>query len=141
MKIDIPQTIEEWNSRGAGYLPGHLRFEFLKVEPDEVCAHLKVETSHLAWNGFMHAGAVVSLADSCCGYGTVRSLPEGADGFTTVDLSCNFIGTALDGDVTCTATPVHKGRRTQVWDATVSNGENGRAIAKFRCTQIILWPR
>ena len=79
----------------------------------------------------------MSLADSACGYGTVHSLPTDAVGFTTLELKSNFLGTAKDGFVECVATPVHRGRTTQVWDADVSI-EGGKTIAIFRCTRLIL---
>ena len=63
-RIAIPQSVAEWNQRGRDYLPGHLGIEFLAVEPDEVRARMRVERSVCAWNGFLHAGAVVSLADT-----------------------------------------------------------------------------
>jgi 1,4-dihydroxy-2-naphthoyl-CoA hydrolase len=141
MKIDIPTTLAEWNARGRDYLPGHLGLEFQLVEPDEVRASLEVRQPLLSWNGFLHAGSVVTLADTCCGYGTVRALPEGADGFTTVDLTSNFLSSALEGRVDCVARPLHQGRTTQVWDAVVSSAVSGRTMAHFRCTQLILWPR
>ena len=77
MDIAIPQSLEQWNAAGADYLPGHLGMEFVKVEPTEVMAKMTVRRALEAWNGFLHAGAIVSLADTCCGYGTVRSLPQG----------------------------------------------------------------
>ena len=80
-------------------------------------------------------------ADTACGYATVNNLPEGADGFTTIELKTNFIGTTLEGYVSCIAKLVHKGRMTQVWDAVVRADETGKTIALFRCTQMILWPR
>lgn len=141
MRIAAPKTLDEWNARGRENLPGLLGLEFLAVGPEEVRARFAVAPSLMAWNGFLHAGAVVSLADSCCGYGTVAGLPEEADGFTTVDLTSNFLGTAREGGVACTATPLHRGRTTQVWDAAVTAEATGRRIAQFRCTQLILWPR
>lgn len=141
MALDIPRTLEEWNARGAAYLPGHLELRFTKVGAEEVEAAMRVRPEVLSWNGYLHAGAVVTLADSCCGYGTVAGLPAGATGFTTMNLTSNFLGTALKGEVTCRATPLHKGRTSQVWDAAVSDGETGKLIAQFRCTQLILWPR
>ena len=75
-----------------------------------------------AWNGYLHAGAVVTLADTCCGYGTVRGLPAGAVGFTTVELKSNFFGSAREGVIVCVARPLHQGRTTQVWDAVVTPG-------------------
>src|SRR5712692_6085376 len=92
-RLKIPQGLAEWNERGNDYLPGHLGMEFLLVEPDEVRARMRVELSKCAWNGFLHAGAVVSLADTACGYGTIRNLPHDATGFTTVELKSNFLGT------------------------------------------------
>jgi len=140
-RLTIPQSLSEWNERGREYLPGHLGIEFLLVEPDEVRARMRVERDKCAWNGYLHAGAVVTLADTACGYATVRNLPEDATGFTTVELKANFLGTALEGDVVVVATPAHKGRATQVWDAEVRAECTGKTIALFRCTQMILRAR
>jgi 1,4-dihydroxy-2-naphthoyl-CoA hydrolase len=141
-RIAIPRTVVEWNQRGQEYLPGHLGIEFLAVDPDEVRARMPIERSVCAWNGFLHAGAVVSLADSCCGYATLRNLPEDAESFTTIELKSNFLGTALEGDIVCIARPAHLGRTTQVWDAEVrARHSGGKIIALFRCTQLLLRPR
>jgi uncharacterized protein (TIGR00369 family) len=139
--ISMPRTIEAWNSTGADYLPGLLGMVFSKVEPGEVVANMAVRTALEAWNGFLHAGSIVSLADTCCGYGTVCSLPDGAAGFTTIELKSNFLGTAREGIIVCTAKPLHQGRTTQVWDARVQREGSDNAIAHFRCTQLILWPK
>lgn len=141
MKIERPRTLDEWNARGTEFLPGHLQMRFEEVGPDRVVARLSVRKAVLSWNGFLHAGAVVSLADTCCGYGTLAALPEGANGFTTLDLSANFLGTALDGEVVAEAKPLHAGRSTQVWDAVARNAATDRTIAHFRCTQLVLWPK
>ncbi|HJU33467.1 MAG TPA: PaaI family thioesterase [Hyphomicrobiaceae bacterium] len=141
MDIKIPQTLAEWNAAGAEYLPGHLGLEFLKVEPQEVIATVRARKALGAWNGYLHAGAVVSLADTCCGYGTVRSLPDRAVGFTTVEVKSNFFGSAREGVIVCVARPLHQGRTTQVWDATVTPEGATKPIAQFRNTQLILWPR
>jgi len=68
-------------------------------------------------------------------------LPEGAKGFTTIELKSNFLGTAREGAIACRATPAHLGRTTQVWDAVVTNEATEAKIALFRCTQIVLWPK
>jgi 1,4-dihydroxy-2-naphthoyl-CoA hydrolase len=91
----------------------------------------------LAPNGYLHAGAVVALADTACGYGCFASLPEGGAGFTTIELKTNFLGTAREGTLDCEALRVHGGRTTQVWDATVRS--EAKTIALFRCTQLILY--
>jgi uncharacterized protein (TIGR00369 family) len=71
----------------------------------------------------------------------VRSLPAGATGFTTVELKSNFFGSAREGVVVCVARPLHQGRTTQVWDATVTPEGSTKPIAQFRNTQLILWPK
>jgi 1,4-dihydroxy-2-naphthoyl-CoA hydrolase len=138
-RLAIPRDLAEWNARGRDGLPGTLGIEVLSVEPDEVRLRLPVAGKVLAWNGYLHAGAVVSLADTACGYATVRNLPDDAKGFTTVELKSNFIGTALEGTVSCIARAQHMGRTTQVWDAQVRSDASGKPIAHFRCTQLILW--
>jgi 1,4-dihydroxy-2-naphthoyl-CoA hydrolase len=137
----LPQSIAEWNAAGAAYLPGLLGMHFEKVEPQEVIATLEPRQVLEAWNGYLHAGSVVALADTCCGYGTLRSLPAGATGFTTIELKSNFFGSAREGVIVCVARPLHQGRTTQVWDASVSREDAARPIAQFRNTQLILWPK
>jgi 1,4-dihydroxy-2-naphthoyl-CoA hydrolase len=105
-----------------------------------VTARLELRKQHLAPNGYLHAGAIVTLADTACGYGCILNLPEGAVGFTTVELKTNFVRTAREGTLTCEARQVHAGRTTQLWDATVT-GPDGRVLALFRCTQLLLSPR
>ena len=87
----------------------------------------------------MVAGTIVTLADTSCGYGVRTAMPDGAIGFTTIELKSNFLGTALDGTIRCDARMVHGGRTTQVWDAIVTAGE--RTVALFRCTQLVIYPK
>jgi len=134
--------LDELNARGRDGLPGHLGMVFTAVQAaadgGEVQAEMRVQAHLMAPNGFLHAGSLVSLADTCCGYGCVLFLPPGARGFTTVELKSNHLGTARDGTVRCVARPVHVGRTTQVWDATVTHAESGRTLVVFRCTQLVL---
>lgn len=124
---------------GAETLPGHLGIVVTRVENDEVQAELAVRPEVMAPNGFLHAGSIVTLADTCAGYGCVNTLPEGAVGFTTIELKSNFLGTAREGSIACVARAVHLGRTTQVWDAVVTNQATGKTIALFRCTQMVLY--
>ena len=128
-----------FKSFGTGYLPGLVGVEIVGVEPGLVQSRLAVRREVMAPNGFLHAAAVVALADTSCGYGCVANLPQGASGFTTIELKSNFLGTARDGAIACRATPVHLGRTTQVWDAEVTLEGGERKIALFRCTQMVLW--
>ncbi len=134
-------TPEHFNARGAGYLPGHLGIVITRVDKSELRAELQVQKSHLAPNGYLHAGTIVTLADTCAGYACVVNLPEGASGFTTIELKSNHLGTALEGTLRCATTPLHLGRTTQVWDSVVSHAETGRTLALFRCTQMILYAK
>ncbi|MFZ6723256.1 PaaI family thioesterase [Undibacterium sp. Ji49W] len=140
---DIPDAPDEHAQRlnqfGAPFLPGHLGIRILSVEKGRVTAELPVQPHLLAPNGYLHAGSVVTLADTACGYGCISSLPAGAQSFTTVELKSNHLGTAREGTISVVATGVHLGRTTQVWDAVVSY--QGKTIALFRCTQMILFPR
>jgi len=134
-------TPEQMNDAGTGKLPGHLGIVVTAVGRGEVRAELPVQPWLMAPNGFLHAGSIVTLADTSAGYGCMSSLPEGANGFTTVELKSNHLGTARDGTLECRATAVHLGRTTQVWDAIVTHRETGKTLALFRCTQMVLYPK
>jgi len=134
-------TRERFQSLGAAYLPGHLGVEIVTVRRDLVESRMAVGKQVMAPNGYLHAASVVALADTSCGYGCVAALPEGAGGFTTIELKANFLGTTREGAIVCRATPLHLGRTTQVWDAAVSVEGSGARIAAFRCTQMVLWPK
>lgn len=132
-------TPADFNQRGVGHLPGHLGVVITHVAAKEVRSELPITRALMAPNGYLHAGSVVTLADTSAGYGCVVNLPAGATGFTTVELKSNHVGTARDGTIECVATAVHLGKTTQVWDAVVSHRETGKTIALFRCTQMVLY--
>ncbi len=130
-----------FNKFGADHLPGHLGIVITDVKPGEIHAEFQVTMALMAPNGFLHAGSVVTLADTAAGYGCVANLPQGASGFTTIELKSNHMSTVREGVVQCVATAAHMGRTTQIWDAVVSDKASGKTIALFRCTQIILYPK
>jgi 1,4-dihydroxy-2-naphthoyl-CoA hydrolase len=130
-----------FNEFGVGTLPAHMGIVVTDIGERTLSARFVVAPHLLAPNGFLHAGSVVTLADTACGYGCVANLPEGAANFTTIELKSNHLGTAREGVVLCTATLAHGGRTTQVWDAVVTDQASGKTIALFRCTQMILYPR
>jgi uncharacterized protein (TIGR00369 family) len=133
------QSHKDYRSLGNGYLPGLVGVEILTVSKEFVESRMMVRREVMAPNGFLHAASVIALADTSCGYGCLATLPDGAKGFTTIELKSNFLGTAREGYIACRATPVHLGRTTQVWDAVVTNEAGGVKIALFRCTQMVLW--
>ena len=134
-------TADELNAILPGTFPGLLGIVVDSHEPGRLTSHLDVRPELLAPNGYLHAGTVVTLADTSCGLPTRALLPEGASGFTTIELKSNHLGTAREGRITCEATVAHAGRTTQVWDAVVRDADSGKTIALFRCTQSVLWPR
>ncbi len=133
----MDDTVALFHAKQAGHLPDHLGHHWLEIRHGFTRGRFDVGKQHLAPNGYLHAAAVVALADTACGYGCLVSLPDGAVGFTTAELKTNFIGTALEGGVSCEARLVHGGRTTQVWDAEVKGEATGKTIALFRCTQVI----
>jgi 1,4-dihydroxy-2-naphthoyl-CoA hydrolase len=134
-------SLEAFNARGIGKLPEYMGIVFTQTELSVLCAELELKQFHMAPNGFLHAGSIVTLADTTCGYGCYANLPEGATGFTTIELKSNHLGTAREGTIVSRATPVHLGKTTQVWDAVVTHKESGRTLALFRCTQLVLYPK
>ena len=131
-----PPTPAELTALLAGRLPGVLGIEVTAWKPPRLTATMPVTSTQLAPNGRLHAGSVVALADTACGLGCRLLLPESATGFATLELKTSYLGTAREGTVTAVAELVHGGRRTQIWDATVTD-EAGRTIALFRCTQLL----
>jgi len=133
----VDLTLEQLNDAGRSLFPGLIGAEIESVVDGRVRGRMELGDKHLAPNGYLHAAAVIGLADSACGYGCLLSLPEGATGFTTIELKTNFLRTAKAGTITCEATLVHGGRTTQIWDATVRDPDE-RTLALFRCTQLVL---
>lgn len=125
----------------ADNLPGHLGLEVLELGEGMSRIRCEIRSHHLANNGYLHAGSVVTLADTAAGFGCVANYPVGANGFTTIELKTNFLGTLLEGTMLAVGRMIHGGRTTQVWDVEVTDEATGRLLALFRCTQLIIYPR
>ena len=129
------------NTRNTPFLPGHLGIALTRIGRDGTEGGFTIGPRHMAPNGYLHAGSLVTLADSLCGMACSATLPETARGFTTIELKSNFFATATEGHVDGIARPVHLGGTTQVWDCEVTHRETGKRMALFRCTQLVLMPR
>src|SRR6516225_2190412 len=93
-------------------------------------ARLTVTHDLIAGTGYLWAPVVITLADALCAIGVSRNWPANATSFTTVESKANFTSSAREGEmVTGTATPLHLGGTTQVWDALISNDTTGRKMA------------
>ncbi len=141
MKLRRDVDLDTLNGRCAGRLPGWFGLKVVRIDERELAMQLLIEPQMLAPNGFLHAASVIALADTACGFATIAHLPDGAENFTTIELKCNFLGTATEGTLEAVARGVHLGRTTQVWDAEVRELGARRTLALFRCTQMVLWPK
>ncbi len=111
---------------------------FTEAEKDRVVARMLVRPDLCTLGHTIHGGAIMALADSVGAAATVVNLPEDARGTTTIESKTNFIGGAREGTVViATATPVHRGRRTQVWQTRLET-EDGKLIAVVTQTQLVL---
>ena len=128
---------EFWATRLKDNLPGLLGISAVETTRERMVLELEVRQDHMAPNGLLHAGTVVTLADTATGFSTISNLREG-QGFTTIELKSNFFSTALNGRIRAETAAIHIGRSTQVWDAEVTAIETGKRMALFRCTQMIL---
>jgi 1,4-dihydroxy-2-naphthoyl-CoA hydrolase len=111
---------------------------FVEANLERVVAHMLVRPDLCTIGHTIHGGALMALADSVGAAATVINLPEDAKGTTTIESKTNFIGGAKEGTtVVATATPVHRGRRTQVWQTRLET-EDGRLVAIVTQTQLVL---
>lgn len=139
--VDRETIAEMLRQASVATLPGHMGLELIEIGEGSALMRCLVQPFHLAPNGYLHAGSVITLADTAAGFGCVGNLPEGATGFTTIELKTNFAGTLLEGSMLAEALMIHSGRTTQVWDVEVSAEDGGRKLAFFRATQMILYPK
>ena len=111
---------------------------FTEAEKDRVVAVMLVRPDLCTLNHTIHGGALMAFADSVGAAATVINLPEDAKGTTTIESKTNFIGGAREGmTVIAIATPVHRGRRTQVWQTRLETAE-GKLVAIVTQTQMVL---
>src|SRR5712671_4492796 len=111
---------------------------FTEADKDRVVARMLVRADLCTLHHTIHGGALMAFADSVGAAATVINLPEDAKGTTTIESKTNFIGGAREGTtVTATATPVHRGRRTQVWQTRIES-EEGKLVAVVTQTQMVL---
>ena len=124
----------------AGGLAPHMGITLVDEGEGWLEARMPITQNHLRSGAkALHAASMIALADSVCGFAAGQVLPDGAKGYTTIELKSNFVGTASDGVLIGRAEAEHLGRTTQVWKSTVRHEESGRTCALFRCTQMILY--
>jgi uncharacterized protein (TIGR00369 family) len=111
---------------------------FTEATPERVVATMLVRDDLCTVGASIHGGAVMALADSVGAAATLINLPADAKGTTTIESKTNFIGPAKAGStILATATPVHRGRRTQVWQTRIET-DQGKLVAVVTQTQMVL---
>jgi uncharacterized protein (TIGR00369 family) len=119
-----------------GSFPGDLGIEVVSIEDERVTGRLVVDRRHLHPGGYVHGGVWVAFADTVAAWGTMRNLAPELN-FTTVELKTNVFAAGVVGDeLMATGEPLHRGRRTQVWEVRVHKAQ--RLAANFICTQMVL---
>ena len=119
-----------------GSFPGDLGIELVELEEERVVGRLLVDRRHLHPGGYVHGGVWVAFADTVAAWGTMRNLPP-EDSFTTVELKVNVFASGVVGDeLVGRGEPLHRGRRTQVWEVRIDKA--GKLAATFLCTQMVL---
>ena len=122
----------DWNSG----LVAHLGMEFLEVTPDRIVARLKVTEKLLTTTHTVHGGTLMAFADTVGAAGTVANLAEGQN-TATLESKTNFLAACRSGTIQAVATPIHKGKRTHVWETRITD-EAGKLLSITTQTQMIL---
>jgi uncharacterized protein (TIGR00369 family) len=132
VKID-PSLIQE---RHRGTLNDLLGARFVEVSRERVVAELDIRDDLKTSGGRVHGGTLMALADMVGATGAVLNLPPGA-GTTTIESKTNFFAAGREGRLRAEGTPLHRGRRSQVWQTRVSD-ESGRLVSLTIQTQMVL---
>jgi len=114
-----------------------LGIKIIDASADQVMAEMLVRTDLCTRPAVLHGGAIMALADTLGAIATVINLPEGAS-TTTIESKTNFVGPApFDKTVVAECTPIHRGKRTMVWQTRISTRE-GRLVALVTQTQLVM---
>lgn len=130
-------ALERYRARMRGLLPDLLGMRLISVEPDLLVGELEVRRELCTMPGLMHGGAVMAFADTLGALATMANLDD-ESGTTTIESKTNFFrggreGTTVRGETR----PLHRGRRTQVWQTTITDAE-GKLVAQVTQTQMVL---
>lgn len=114
-----------------------LGVRIVHAAPERLTAEMVVRENLCTLPAVLHGGAVMAFADSLGAYATMLNLPAGAS-TTTIESKTNFFAPAPAGTiVTGECAPLHRGRRTMVWQTRITNAQ-GRLLALVTQTQMVL---
>jgi uncharacterized protein (TIGR00369 family) len=121
-------------------LAKHLGMRFIEATPERVVAELEIREELCTLGGAIHGGTLMALADTAGAIGTLSFLehnPAAGKGTATLESKTNFFAAARAGKVRAESTPLHKGKRTHVWQTRITD-ENGKLLSLTIQTQMIL---
>jgi uncharacterized protein (TIGR00369 family) len=124
------------NDSVSGTLAAHLGLRFVAADADRVVAELAIRDELRTVGGALHGGTLMALADTVGAAATILNLPPGA-GTTTLESKTNFFAAGRSGVVRAEATPLHRGKRTMVWQTRVTD-DTGRLLSLTIQTQMVL---
>ena len=128
---------EKLQERWKGLLPDLMGIQVLEIGPERVRATLEVRPGLCTIGGILHGGSIMAFADTLGAIGTVAAMPQGAT-TATIESKTNFIGGArVETTVHGEATPIHRGKTTQVWQTRVTS-EDGKLVGIVTQTQIVM---
>ncbi len=136
---DKSRDAKYFNNLSKGHFPELLGINVTQVEQGKMNGEMTVKKEYFAPNGFLHAGSIVTFADTIAGYASIAHLPEKGQSFTTLELKSNFVRAIREGKLKCECIAEHLGRTTQVWRVIVSDMKSQKKVAIFSCTQLILY--
>jgi len=114
-----------------------LGIELVSVEADRVVAEMTVREDLCTSPAIAHGGALMAFADTLGALATVANLPQSGS-TTTVESKTNFLRAApLGVRITGEATPLHRGKRTMVWQTRITTSD-GKLVALVTQTQLVL---
>jgi len=131
-KMDVSRLAALWK----GTLVELLGIEFVELAPERVLATLAIRDDLRTVGGALHGGTLMAFADTMGAVATVLNLPPGA-GTTTLESKTNFFAAGRSGAVRAETTPLHRGKRTMVWQTRVTD-ESGRLLSMTIQTQMVL---
>lgn len=114
-----------------------LEINVLEASPEKVVATMPVQPKVHQPFGLLHGGASVALAESVASVGAFLSVADQGMLAVGLEINANHLRGVRDGIVTATATPIHKGRTTHVWQVEIKD-ENGKMVCISRCTLAII---
>jgi uncharacterized protein (TIGR00369 family) len=119
-----------------GTLGALLGIRCVEAARERVVAELTIRDDLRTNGGALHGGTLMAFADTMGAVATVLNLPEGA-GTTTLESKTNFFAAGRNGIVRAESTPLHRGKRTMVWQTRVTD-ESGRLLSLTIQTQMVL---